>query len=200
VFEVVEPDPNGTGSVLASGNLQTKYTYDALDNLTQVDHDAQQRRFRYDSLRRLTHQKMAEADASLDNAGVYVGTATGQWSSVFAYDTSSNIVWSVDARGVKTVSTYNNDPLNRLQSLEYQTSGAGPGQTIHSAPSITFAYMPTGDITRIHSVAAANVSTETFDYDSEGRLKETNLVFTSRTSYPALTEFIYDSLSRLTER
>jgi RHS repeat-associated protein len=198
LIEVVEPDPNGTGSVTATGNLQTKYTYDAADNLTQVDHDAQQRRFRYDSFRRLTHQKLAEADATLDNAGVYVGTATGEWSSVFAYDTSSNIVWSVDARGVKTISSYNNDPLNRLQSIEYNTNGVGAGQTIHAAPSVTFAYTPSGDITRLQSLAAANVSTETFDYDSEGRLKETNLVFTSRPQYPALIEFIYDSLSRLT--
>ncbi len=198
LIEVVEPDPNGSGSVTAAGNLKTKYTYDAVDNLTQVDQDLQQRRFRYDSLGRLTHQKMAEADATLNDAGAFVGTATGQWSSVFSYDTSSNILWSVDARGVKTISTYNNDPLNRLQSISYDTSGAGAGQTIHAAPTITFAYMPTGDIARLQSVTAANVSTETFDYDTEGRLKETNLVFTNRPLYPALTEFTYDSLSRLT--
>jgi len=198
LVEVVEPDPNGTGSVMASGNLQTKYTYDALDNLTQVDHDQQQRRFRYDSFGRLTHQKMAEADATLNDAGTYVGTATGQWSSVFSYDTSSNLIWSVDARGVKTNSNYNNDPLNRLQSITYDTSGAGAGQTIHPAPNITYAYMPTGDITRIQSVTATNVSIETFDYDVEGRIKESNLVFANRTTYPAFTEFTYDSLGRLT--
>ncbi len=198
LIEVVEPDPNGSGSVTAAGNLKTKYTYDAVDNLTQVDHDAQQRRFRYDSLGRLTHQKMAEADATLNDLGAYVGTATGQWSSVFSFDTSSNIVWSVDARGVKTIPTYNNDPLNRLQSISYDSSGAGAGQTIHAAPTVTFAYMPTGDITRLQSVAVANVSTETFDYDTEGRLKETNLVFTTRPLFPALTEFTYDSLGRLT--
>jgi RHS repeat-associated protein len=146
----------------------------------------------------LTHQKMAEADATLNDSGVYVGSATGQWSNVFAYDTSPRPIWTVDARGVKTIFTYNNDPLNRLQSITYDTSGAGAGQTIHSAPSITYAYMPSGDITRMQSVSANNVSTETFDYDSEGRLAETNLVFASRPSYPALTEFIYDSLSRLT--
>lgn len=198
LIEVVEPDPNGSGSVTAAGNLKTKYTYDAVDNLTQVDQDVQQRRFRYDSLGRLTHQKMAEADATLNDAGAFVGTATGQWSSVFSYDTSSNMIWSVDARGVKTNSTYNNDPLNRVQSISYDTSGAGAGQTIRAAPTTTFAYMPTGDITRLQSVAAANVSTETFDYDTEGRLKETNLVFTDRPLFPALTEFTYDSLGRLT--
>lgn len=136
---------------------------------------------------------MAEADPTLNDSGVYVGSATGQWSSVLAYDTFSNIVWSVDAR-VKTIFTYNNDPLNRLQSITYDTSEAAAGQTIHSAPSITYAYMPSGDITRMQSVAAANVSTETYDYDSEGRLKETNLVFANRPSVPALTEFTEEQL------
>ena len=59
--------------------------------------------------------------------------------------------------------------------------------------------MPTGDITRLQSVTSSNGNTETLDYDTEGRLKLTNIVFTNRSDFPALTEYTYDSLNRLTD-
>jgi hypothetical protein len=40
--------------------------------------DGLRRRFRHDSLGRLTHQKLAEAAPTLDDAGQYVGEASGQ--------------------------------------------------------------------------------------------------------------------------
>lgn len=196
-IEVVEPNPNGNGSVLAAGNMLTKYSYDTLGNLTQVDQGAQQRRFRYDSLGRLTQQKMAEVNATLDNTGRYV--SNGQWSDVFTYDARSNLTLRVDARGVKTNFLFNGDPLDRLQSVTYDASNAGAGQTIHPAATVTYQYMTSGDLTRVLSVTANNVSTETFGYDTEGRVSSRTLVFAGRPSYPALTEYSYDSLDRLTD-
>jgi len=70
MVEVAEPDPGGAGT-LSSGVLFTTYTYDALDRLVQVNQGAQTRSFRYDSLGRLTHQKLAERDAKLNPSGDY---------------------------------------------------------------------------------------------------------------------------------
>jgi YD repeat-containing protein len=80
MVEVAEPNPDGSGA-LSGGAMYTTYSYDALGCLLQVNQGAQMRRFRYDSLGRLTHQKLAERDATLDDGGQWVGS--GQWSDVF---------------------------------------------------------------------------------------------------------------------
>ena len=120
MVEVAEPDPGGNGT-LSSGAMFTTYTYDALDRLVQVNQGAQTRSFRYDSLGRLTHQKLAERDATLNDNGVWVGA--GQWSDVFTYDKRSNLTLHVDARGVKTRSSITTDPLNRLLAVQYDKGG-----------------------------------------------------------------------------
>jgi len=73
LVEVVEPDPNGTGAV-TTGGMKTNYSYDTLGNLTLVTQGDQTRSFRYDALSRLTHQKLAERDATLNDAGVFIAT------------------------------------------------------------------------------------------------------------------------------
>lgn len=72
LVEIVEPDPNGSGSV-ASNGLLTTYGYNTIDKLTDVYQGAQHRQFKYDSLGRLTKQKLAEANATLNDNGTYVG-------------------------------------------------------------------------------------------------------------------------------
>ncbi|MFH4146886.1 hypothetical protein WAI91_23280, partial [Acinetobacter baumannii] len=81
-------------------------------------------------------QKLAEQTATLNDAGQYVGN--GSWGEVFAYDERSNLIWRVDARGVRTVFNYNGDPLNRLQSVTYDTSGAG--QPVAPAATVRYEY------------------------------------------------------------
>src|SRR5262249_54875087 len=86
--EIMEPDPNGNGSV-STGGLLTTYSYNTLGDLTQIIQGDQTRSFKYDSLGRLLAQKLAEANASLNDAGTYVGAGT--WSDVFTYDVRSNL-------------------------------------------------------------------------------------------------------------
>lgn len=197
LVEVVEPVVFwGNGSV--STGMATSYTYNTLGNLTQIVQGAQTRSFRYDSLGRLTAQKLAEMNATLNDAGTYVGSGT--WSDVFSYDGRSNLISRTDARGVKTIYNYNNDPLNRLQSVSYDLSGFGDtANPIQSAPTVSYSYMTSGDVTRLNAVATSGVSTESFGYDSEGRLSSTTLTLTSRSAYPMAVEYIYDSLDRLTD-
>jgi RHS repeat-associated protein len=203
LVEVVEPDPLGNGLVMGTGasaaSLVTKYSYDTLGNLTLVVQGSQQRKFDYDSLNRLTRQKLAEQSATLDDAGVYAGVGTGgKWSDVFSYDTRSNLISATDARGVKTLFTYSNDPLNRLQSITYNIAGVGAAeQAVAAAPKITYTYMTTGDLTRVDTVTTTGVSTENLDYDTAGRVSSQTLTLTSRASYPMVTDYVYDSLSRV---
>lgn len=197
LVEVVEPDPNGTGAV-ASGGMKTNYSYDTLGNLTLVTQGSQTRSFKYDSLSRLTHQKLAERDATLNDAGVY--TTPGTWSDVFSYDTRSNLVWRVEARGVKTIFNYNNDPLNRLQSVAYDKSGVPAALigNIPDAPTVTYNYMTADDKMRLSSYTVSdNMGNETFGYDSYKRLSQATQTFTNRESYPLVTNYNWDSLGRM---
>jgi RHS repeat-associated protein len=198
LVEVVEPNPSGGGSVSAAGSLVTTYIYDTLGNLTQVNQGNQQRLFKYDSLSRLTNQKLAEESATLNNLGQYVGAGT--WSEAFTYDERSNLITQTDARGVKTIYSYNSDPLNRLQSVSYDTSGFGDtGHLILAAASVTYEYMTTGDKTRLFRVTTGGVSTDEYGYDGEGRVNSRTLTMTSRPAYPMVTDYIYDTLNRVSD-
>ena len=209
LVEVVEPNPSGNGST-ATGGLVTTYSYNTLGNLTATTQGSQTRSFAYDSLSRLTAQKMAEASATLNSAGTYVGSGT--WSDVFTYDARSNLTSRTNARGVKTNYNYNSDPLNRLQSVSWDTT-ADPNHNLQpsdanyylrilDAATVTYQYRTKDtanqlkDITQIASISAAGISTETFDYDTEGRLAFTILTLNSRTGFPFRTDYGYDTLDR----
>ncbi len=154
----------------------------------------------YDSLGRMTAQKLAEQTATINDSGNYVGTSGGVWSDAFQYDARSNLIKRTDSRGVKTNFNYNSDALNRLQSITFDKTGADTSNgTIHEAPNITYTYMTSGDKERIYTVASAGVSTETYTYDVEGRVSNYKMSLTGRTSYPLETSYLYDTANRLTE-
>jgi RHS repeat-associated protein len=204
LIEVVEPNPSGSGSV-ATGGLVTTYAYNTLGNLTSVlQYATQTRSFKYDSLGRLTAQKLAETSATLNDAGTYVGSGT--WSDVFTYDDRSNLTSRTDARGVKTVYSYSSDPLNRLQSVSWDTSGFGDtANPILSSATVSYQYRTKSsgsqllDITQLSSVATSGVSAESYVYDSEGRVSSKTVTLTSRPSYPFVTDYIFDTLDRITD-
>jgi len=199
LVEVVEPVFWGTGSV--SAGMQTTYSYNTLGNLTQIVQGQQTRTFKYDSLGRLLAQKLAERNATLNDAGAYVGSGT--WSDVFTYDDRSNLTSRTDARGVKMVYTYNSDPLNRLQSVSWDTTGFG--DTTHpilAAAAISYQYRQKvnagdlTDVTQLQSVNTAGVSTESYGFDTEGRVNTKTLTLNSRPNNPFATDYTFDSLDR----
>ncbi len=206
LVEVVEPDPAATSAaVSASGNIATSYTYDSLDRLTGITQGSQSRSFKYDSLGRMTRQKLAEQTATINDGGTYVGSggSGATWSDAFVYDTRSNLTQRTDARGVKTNLSYlvssALDPLNRLQSISYDTSTADTTYTINAAPTVSFEYMTTGDKTRVKKVDTTGVAEEENAFDSEGRIAEYKVTLDGRTSYPFETDYTYDSAHRLTQ-
>ena len=195
IVEVAEPNPGGNGS-LSSAAMFTTYSYDAVGRLLQVNQGEQTRRFRHDLLGRLTHQKLAERDATLDDNGQWVGG--GQWSDVFFYDTRSNVILKVDARGVKTSFNYN-DPLNRLLAVNYDKNGspAHLRANIPDAPNVTYGYMTSGDKMRAENVFVDyGMGNQNLSYDSEGRLSQIYQTFTGREAYPMVTNYLWDSLDR----
>ena len=202
LVEVVEPGPTSNGSVTASGNMVTRYTYDAVDQLTQITQGSQIRKFKYDSLGRMTRQKLAEQNASLNDSGNYV-TSGGIWSDAFTYDNRSNLIQRVDARGVKTNFNYLKngliDPLNRLQSINFDTSGADTSNgTIHAAANINYYYVSSGDKERVFRIAATGVYNEDFGYDVEGRVNYHVTKLNSRPSNLLIMGYTYDTANRLT--
>jgi YD repeat-containing protein len=205
LVEVVEPNPTGNGLISTSGTLATTYAYDELDQLDTVTQGSQTRSFKYDSLGRLTMQKLAEQTATINDSGTYVGAGgTGaNWSDAFTYDARSNVTQRIDARGVKTNYSYlisgSADPLNRLQGISYDTSSADTTYTIDTAPAVSVSYMATGDQTRVFQVSTSGVATEQNSYDSEGRISDYSLTLASRTSYPMTTSYSYDDANRLTQ-
>jgi RHS repeat-associated protein len=206
--EVVEPNPDRTanpnGSIFAAGSLMTKYTQDTLGRLTKTEQGSQTREFKYDNLGRLTRQKLAEQTATLNDSGTYVGAngAGAKWSEMFMYDSRSNLTVKTDARGVKTYFSYSisgaDDPLNRLQTVSYDTSGPlDPNLTIHAASTVAYSYMTTGDKTRLSQIRTDGLLTENFSYDVEGRVSDYTQTVDARTSYPMTVSYLYDTLDRV---
>ena len=203
--EVIEPNPAG------GAGLQTKYSYSVLNNLLRSEQGDQVRRFRYDALGRLTHQKLAETEATLNLSGQWdtSGAPENRWSEVLVYDNRSNLISKTDARGVKTVYNYkdignNDDPLNRLQSVSYDLAGVPVSLTVAAAATVTYKYRtkPSAsaqiDVTQIQQVIAVGVNTEEYSYDSEGRVEKKRLTFAGRPQPMTLT-YVYDALGRITE-
>ena len=207
LVEVVEPRPDGDGSVTTGGWL-TVYAYDAAGRLTSTSQGGQTRTFAYDSLSRLIRQKLAEATATLDDSGNYVGAGDpgAHWSEAFSYDDHSNLTRRVDARGVVTNFNYN-DPLNRLLGVTYDLTGPHeslPNSPIAAAPSVTYTYRTKAnaadmvDIEQTDTVTATGsggvVSAITYLYDTMSRIGATTLSINGRPTMR--TDYTYDTLNR----
>ena len=203
LLEVVEPAAYGDGSLSFAGDVETSYDYDAVGDLTSVRQgpSRQQRDFQYDSLGRLTAEYLPEKNRSLSDSGAYLGWNRGHWSDVYAYDDNSNLTLRIDARGVQTHYDYASgaypiDPLNRLQRLSYSFAAGSISGNISSSSAVSFEYMSTGDVTRPKQIAISQGGSESWLYDSFGRVASKTVGYGGALQ---LTEGIqYDSLSRAT--
>jgi RHS repeat-associated protein len=105
LVRVDEPDSAGNLGPVSTPNQPTNYSYDTLDNLTQVTQGTQPARtFSYDSLKRLTSATNPESGAV-----------------TYQYDANGNLTSKTDARGV--VSNYVYDALNRVTTVLYRING-----------------------------------------------------------------------------
>lgn len=183
IVRVDEPASNGSlGAVDASlPNQQTIYEYDGNDNLSKVLQSeanqygtvTQERRFKYDALSRLTHEKQVEATPTLNDEGVRIG-AGGIWTKFLKYRLDGLLEYGRDARGVKT-EFIEYDGLNRVKEIRY--SDGTPTVKYHYDQART-GFFNSGAITKVETVPVTNSPPETlatateFDYDLMGQVKK----------------------------
>jgi len=135
--EVYE-DPSGL-------NYLTSYSYDALDNLTNVTQGVQSRSFVYDSLKRLTSAANPES-----------GTIS------FQYDANGNLTQKTDARIPAVTTTFVYDALNRLTNRSYSDG----------TPAVAYSYdTVTNSKGRLTSVTSTVSSYSYSQFDAMGRVK-----------------------------
>jgi RHS repeat-associated protein len=110
----------------SSGSLTqaTNYTYDVLNNLTQVNQGNQLRSYRYDAMSRLTGEKIPEQGDP---------TQASQWTTTYTYTDFNQVATRTDARGV--VTSYMYDSLHRLTQVSYNTVNG-----VTTAPTVSYTY------------------------------------------------------------
>jgi RHS repeat-associated protein len=136
----------------------TIYTYDMLDNLTQVNQGSQNpRTFVYDSLKRLTSAFTPES-----------GTVN------YTYDANSNLLTRTDARAVLSGPdagqpvkvTYGYDDLNRVTSRTYNDN---------QTPTVNYTYENAGIANSAGRLTRVSNGVSAYDYlqfDALGRVKQ----------------------------
>ena len=202
----VEPDPDGDGRVFSPGCAVTQYDYNPLGQLESTVRrapgvEAQSHEFRYDGVGRLTHQRLAERDATLNDAGLYRGPGH-RWSDVFGYADRTRPAWRLEARGVRSTFDYDEDPLGRVQRVSYEVTSTGhpenpyPDAPPAAVPPIEYQYATTGDVTRVVSITSGD-TIEDFEYDDRGRLITASLTPAAGPGGPFSVRYGYDDLDRL---
>jgi RHS repeat-associated protein len=173
-----------------SAGYQTSYTYDLLNNLTQVNQGGQTRTFQYDSLSRLKRATNPE-----------LGTTPTNGTIQYQYDSNGNLTNKTDARGVQT--TYVYDALNRVSSRSYANEPSGQLPT----PNVTYTYdnLPNakGKLTKVTTTGTgSNTFTAVTDYqafDILGRVTQSQQT-TDGTTYGTPMTYTYNLSGAMIEQ
>jgi RHS repeat-associated protein len=185
--EVLEP--NGTTQI---PNMETDYTYNTLDDMTQVDQwggayntpGERQRKFVYDPLGRLTSAQNPE-----NGAITYAYTTSG---SLCAGDVTLPCS-KTDARGATI--NYSYDSLNRLSGKTYTGSGyAATGTVAYNYDEQSSAF-PKGHRTSMteKTPSATVVGTQNWSFDQMGRIAQiTRSNVTSVSTQANTAKFTYN--------
>ncbi|UYB53449.1 DUF6531 domain-containing protein [Xanthomonas sp. AM6] len=159
-------------------NAETKFSYDALDNLTKVtDPKGLDTTYTYNGLGDLT--KLTSPDTGV---------------TTYTYDSAGNRATQIDARNVKT--TYSYDALNRLTKVAYPTTSLNVTYTYDVSPTVC----ASGETYAVGRLARMQDTTGTTEYcydrfgDLVRKVQTTNgKVFVLRYAYTKAGQ-----LSRLT--
>jgi RHS repeat-associated protein len=169
-------------------NYETDYTYNLLDELTQVSQGSQTRSYTYDGMGRLTQSTTPEAGT------VCIGTVSSGTCQQNGYNNFNMVTTSTDARGVVTNNSY--DSLNRLTQVSYTVTGTG----VTSTPAVSYTYGTSSSSNnngRLVSMSDGfGTNSETYTYDILGRMTQLSKVISSAT-YD--TGYSYNLASELTQ-
>jgi RHS repeat-associated protein len=185
-----EPDPTNNNSL----TLLTSYTYNVLDELTQIVQGSQTRTYAYDALGRLFTATTPEAGT------VCFGTvSSGSCQQNTGYDQFDNLLYRTDARGV--VTSYGYDALNRLTSISYNVSGA---TGVPATASLAFTYGNNSSCNSAHGAGCIGrlitttdgVGSENYTYNALEQLTQLQKVI-SGSAYT--TGYTYNLANELTQ-
>lgn len=101
---------------LAAPSQSTAYKYNALGKMTEVTQGDQKRYFRYDWFGRLVRVRQPEQQIN-PNLNTTNNPGNDSWTAAFEYDVLGNVKTAVDAKGVKTITDYDN--LSRVKTRCY---------------------------------------------------------------------------------
>jgi RHS repeat-associated protein len=182
-----EPDPS-SGNTLT---LITSYTYNLLDQLTQITQGAQTRTYSYDATGRLLSATTPEAGR------VCFGSVTGSTCNTDGYDTFNNLLKRTDARGVLT--SYGYDTLNRLTSVAYNVGTSG----VTATPSVSLTYGLDSSCNAAHGAGCIGqvismtdgAGSENYTYNNFGQMTQLSKAI-GTTTYPLI--YAYNLAGELT--
>jgi RHS repeat-associated protein len=154
---VLERDP----AVGGTPSVATNYTYDYLDDLTQVNQGGQMRAWKYDAAKRAVYERIPEQSATIND-----GSGT-MWSCAYTYTNFDAVATKTDARGVVTTNGY--DSMNRLTSVSYDVSHA---PNVTNTPNVTYSYDTSTTSTTKGLLLSVTIGTfqESYGYDSLNRV------------------------------
>ncbi len=154
-------------------NYETDYTYNLLNQLTQVSQGSQTRGYTYDGMGRLTISTTPEAGT------VCIGTVSSGTCNQNGYNSFNLVTSSTDARGVATNYTY--DTLNRLTQASYNVGSTG----VTGTPTVSYTYGTSSGSNnngRLISLSDGfGTNSEVYTYDILGRLTQLSKVVSSTT-------------------
>jgi RHS repeat-associated protein len=125
----------------------TTYTYNARDQITNINQAGQTRTLQYDGQGRLWKETTPE-----------------QGTTEYSYNSDDTVQWTQDARLVKTNLAYNNRHL--VTSLTYDLTGVLAGQNVAPTANVSFTYDEAGNRTSMTDGAGS----ATYHYDMLSRM------------------------------
>ena len=165
---IYESDPSNGNSL----TLQTSYTYNVLDELTQITQGVQTRSYGYDALGRLNNSTTPEGGR------VCFGSVSGSTCNSDGYDNFDNLLTRTDARGV--VTSYGYDGLNRLTSISYNVSNA-PGVPATASVGLTYGASAAQFNNGRLITMTDGVGSENYTYNGLGQLTQLQKVVGTQT-------------------
>jgi len=165
-------DANGPSNPNLQHPFSAIYTYDPLDELTNVSQGAQTRTYIYNGLQQLVTATTPEA-----------GTVG------YTYTNFGDVLTKTDARGV--VATYSYDTLNRSTGVSYNVGSTG----VPATASIGYSYDSGTDALGRLTGMTDGVGSETYAYNALGQMTKVTKVVGSKTY---ATTYVYNAAGELT--
>lgn len=138
----------------------TNYTYNVRDQLTAISHEWQPRTFTYDGHGRLASRTTPE-----------------QGTTTYAYKSDDTLLWARDARGAKSVFSYNNRHL--VTGVSYDLSGVVGGQNVAGTANVSYTYDSAGNRTGMTD----GIGSVTYVYNAQSQLETETRTITGVGTY-----------------